>query len=154
MGNIGEIDFDSVEESSFDAIPAGDYTVIITNSEVSDNKKGNGKHAKFTFQVCDGPHKNRLLWHWVNFKHVNPTTQNIGLRELKELGLACGFPTFSDTSQLHNIPIRVKVGLEDDQNGEKRNVIKRVLWKETAGGAKKAAAPVAAEVDDGDSIPF
>jgi hypothetical protein len=153
MAEIGYIDFNSIPDSDdFASIPAGDYTVSIEDSVVSDNKKGNGKYVKFTFQVLDGQYKGYLLWHYVNYKHVNVITQRIGLKELKEIGLACGKTQFTDTSILHGIPFRIRVDIEKDNLGEARNVVTKILWKETSSAPRPpVAAPV---IPEDDNIPF
>jgi len=65
MANLSGFDANNVEPSGdFEPIPAGKYLAIITDSEMKPTKNGNGSYLELTFQVIEGPCKNRLLWAW------------------------------------------------------------------------------------------
>jgi hypothetical protein len=153
MGNIGYFDSNTVEPSTgFDALEPGDYTMAILESEVKDNKKGTGKYIAVTWSVLEGKGKGRKVWQYINFLNASAVAQQIGQAELSAICRAVGKPGIKDTAELHNIPMRVRLGSEDDDRGGKRNVIKQVLWKETAKAAPVAAVALA-EIDD-DAVPF
>lgn len=153
---MGNLDFDAngVPPSSFEAIPIDDYTVAITESVIKDTKARDGKYIALTFEVLDGEYKGRKVWTNLNIQNPNPKAQQIGLGQLSEICRACGKMNISDTTQLHGIPIRIKVGHEEGRDGELRNTLKRTLWKETTKPSLAAfAAPTNAKIDD-DDVPF
>ncbi|TXH17350.1 MAG: DUF669 domain-containing protein [Hyphomicrobiaceae bacterium] len=154
MGNLGFFDSSAIEPSApLEAMPGGVYVMAVTKSDVKPNKKGTGKFIEFVWSVVeDGPFKGRKVWQRVNFQHSNSTTQAIGQGELSAISRACGVNGLTDTSQLHNIPVKVKVGVEKYE-GKDKNVVEEVLWKETAG---TRSAPVASATStlDTDEIPF
>lgn len=163
MAQLGYFDSNAVEPSSSrDAIPAGKYRMAITGSEVKDTKSGNGgKLIAFEWTVLEGEFKGRKVWQNVNFKNPSAKAQQIGQGELSAICRACAKPGIRDTAELHHIPIWVKVGIEKNQNGEDRNNVKEVLWKEstkpdlsgvTGATAKMVASGEPVVVDD--DIPF
>ena len=154
MANLGTVIDTNVVAPAEErgAFPAGEYLVTATESEVKPNAKGTGLIAKFRFQVVEGPSKGRLVFANMNFQHENPTAQEIGQGELSALSKACGITKLSDTSQTHGKVIKVKVGLEKDQNGADRNVIKSYLWKASQVNGNGAVASVGAISSD--DIPF
>jgi hypothetical protein len=140
MGSIGFFNANEVEPSSGnEPFPAGDYTMAVVASEVKDTKAGTGKFIKFEWQVVDGEHKGRKVFQNVNFQNPSPKAQQIGLGELSAICRACGKVQIRDTSELHNIPVRVRIDTETREytkdDGSKQvytsNVVKAVLWKET-----------------------
>ena len=63
MADLRGFDANSVEPTSdFEPIPAGKYPAVIAESEMKPNKAGTGHFLQLTFQVIDGPYKNRFLW--------------------------------------------------------------------------------------------
>lgn len=147
MGNLGYFDSDTVPANTGnDPIPEGKYTVVITKSEVKTTKNGDGKYLDLTMQVVDGEYKGRALWPKLNIQNKSEKAQQIGLGQLSAICKAVGKAKIQDSSQLHNIPFRISVGVEEGQNGSKQNRLKSVLFKETM-------IEQAVSVDDGD-IPF
>jgi hypothetical protein len=169
-GNLG-MEFnagDVAPSSGSGAIPKGDYTVVVEQSEVKENSKGTGYYLALTYQVVDGEHKGWKLWQYINHINASEKAQQIGRAELSALCRACGVMNLQDSSQLHDIPIRVRVGHEKGQDDEPRAVVKAILWKETTkpdvgkfsgGGGEGGGSPapaslaVAGSFDD-DEIPF
>jgi hypothetical protein len=154
MGNLGYFNSDEVQPNSGnDPIPDGRYVVVITKSEVKPTKAGDGKYLDLTMQVVDGPFKGRQFWPKLNIQNKSEKAQQIGLGQLSAICKAVGRSQIQDSSQLHNIPFKVSIGVEDGLNGEKQNRLKAVLWKETAAVAGRIDAPAAAQLDD-DAVPF
>lgn len=111
--------------------PKGDYIVAIVESEMKDTKAGTGKYIAFTMQLLEGSYKGRKLWINCNVKNPNPKAEQIGQGELSAICRACGRLNLTNLSQLHNIPFKVRVGTEVGFDGNERNVVKTILWKET-----------------------
>jgi len=126
---------------AFEAIPAGKYLAVITESEMKPTKSGVGQYLQFTFQVIEGEYKSRLVWSRLNLDNPNATTVKIARAELSAICRAVGVPAPKDSVELHNIPLVITVGLKKrDDNGEMGNVIKGYAKKDAA----LARAPVAA----------
>jgi hypothetical protein len=150
MGNIGYFDSAAVEPGgSYEALPPGEYIASIVESMVKDNKKGTGKFLQVTWEILSAQGKGRRVWQYINFLNASAKAQQIGQAELSAICRAAGKPNISDSSQLHNIPMTVKLGV-DEYNGEKKNVIKSVQWKKSA----VAAGPQEPAADDDDQPPF
>lgn len=132
-GNLG-MEFNAGEvtpSSGSGAIPKGDYTVVVEASEVKETSKGTGFYLALTYQVIDGEHKGRKVWQNINHINASAKAQQIGRAELSALCRACRVMNLRDSSQLHDIPLRIRVGHEKGQDDEPRAVVKAVLWKET-----------------------
>ena len=113
-------------DTGFDPIPAGDYTVIINDSDMKQTKSGNGYYLQCTLQVIDGPFANRLLWHRMNIQNPNQTAQDIGQRQLSALCRAVGKMQVADSAELHGIPFIARVTVRQDDNYGNSNEVKSV----------------------------
>ncbi len=143
MADLRGFDANAVEPSSdFEPIPAGKYPALITESEMKANKAGTGNYLQFTFQVLDGPHKNRLLWARLNLDNPNAITVQIAKAELSAICRAVGVLAPNDSTDLHNLPmvIHVKCKKRTD-TGEITNEIKGFSKKEAPAAAQAANAP-------------
>jgi hypothetical protein len=95
--------------SDFSALPAGEYAVIITSTEMATTKRGDGQMLKLTLEVIEGQHKGRLLWARLNLNNPNPKVVDIAQRELSAICHAVGKTYIKDSDELCNLPLRVKV---------------------------------------------
>jgi len=112
---------DEHETTSYDVLPAGDYSVICTAMEEKATKAGTGSYIAATFQVIDGAHQGRMVWANFNVNNANPKAEEIGRRELADLCRAVGVtPRSSD--ELLNIPLTIKIAIDKDD--PERNRIK------------------------------
>jgi len=93
----------------FSALPSGDYAVIISNSELKTTKDGNGQMLVLTLQVLEGEHKDRYLWARLNLQNANEKAVEIGQRQLSAICHAVGVMRLSDSAELHDKPMTVKV---------------------------------------------
>jgi Protein of unknown function (DUF669) len=142
MADLRGFDANQVEPSSdFEPIPAGKYLALITESEMKANKAGTGNYLQFTFQILDGPHKNRLLWARLNLDNPNAITVQIAKAELSAICRAIGVLAPNDSTDLHNLPmvIHVKCKKRTD-TGEITNEIKGFSKKESPTTAQAATA--------------
>ena len=130
-GNLSALDFDASDietSSSFDPMPAGNYNVIITESEVKDTKNGTGQYISLKMCVFDGDFENRIIFSNINFKNASETAQKIGKQQLASLCKAVGVLTPKDSSDLHDLPLVVKVSIRQAQNGyDAQNEVKAFL---------------------------
>jgi len=143
MANLGNFNANNVEPTTdFEPIPAGKYLAVITDSEMKPTKSGNGQYLEITFQILDGPHKNRVLWSRLNLD--NPSTQavEIALGELSAICRAVGVMQPRDSVELHNLPLIVTVKCKTrEDTGEVANEIRGYARKDAGnGGATRQEA--------------
>ena len=143
MANLGNFNANNVEPTTdFEPIPPGKYLAVITDSEMKPTKSGNGQYLELTFQIIDGPCKNRLLWSRLNLD--NPSTQavEIALGELSAICRAVGVMQPRDSVELHNLPLIVTVKCKTrEDTGEVANEVRGYSKKDTAnGGATRQEA--------------
>ena len=135
--NANEVD----PNFAFEAIPAGKYLAVITESEMKPTKSGVGQYLQITFQVIDGEYKGRLVWSRLNLDNPNATTVKIARAELSAVCRAVGVLAPKDSLELHNIPLVITVGHKKrDVNGELTNVIKGYAKKDAASARAPATA--------------
>lgn len=128
-------------QKPLDPVPAGEYRVVIVESEEKENSKSTGTYHQFTMEIVDGEHKGRKLWERLNLNNPNDQAVSIARSTLSAICRAVGVMKPRDSTDLHNLPMSIKVGLERRKDtGELSNVIKGYLPK---GDAPPPAAPPA-----------
>ncbi len=129
--NANEVD----PSTDFEAIPAGKYLAVITESEVRPNKSGTGSYLQFTFQIIEGEYKGRLLWARLNLDNPNSTAVKIARAELSAICRAVGVMAPSDSVELHDLPLVISVKCKKRTDTEEiANEIKGYAKKEAAAG--------------------
>ena len=143
-----ELNFDSTviePTGKFTPIPVNDYLAVITDSEMKDTKKGDGKYLLLTYEVVDGEFKGRKIFETLNLINSNQTAVEIAQRALSAVCRATGVLHPKDSSELHGKPLVISVGIRAGSNGfEDKNVIRgysRVDGKELK-DVTDASAPV------------
>ncbi|PWI52213.1 DUF669 domain-containing protein, partial [Sulfoacidibacillus thermotolerans] len=88
MLNIDEKIYQQVSGNlqEFDPLPDGNYVVVVEESEVRENKSGNGYHLALKLRVQGGPYRNRII-----FLNQGLTNNPISLRHLKNVLDACDY---------------------------------------------------------------
>jgi len=147
MANLNGFNANDVEPATeFEPIPAGRYLAVVVDSEMKPNKAGTGHFLQLTFQIMDGPFKNRLLWARLNLDNPNATAVQIARAELSAICRAVGVLAPNDSVELHNLPLLVHVRCRKrEDTGEIGNEIK--------GYAKKEAPPVTPAQPPANSAP-
>ncbi|MBI2930976.1 MAG: DUF669 domain-containing protein [Planctomycetes bacterium] len=137
MANMNGFNANNVDPATdFEPIPAGKYLAVITDSEMKPTKSGNGHYLELTFQIIDGPHKNRLLWSRLNLDNPSEQAVQIAQGELSAICRAVGVMQPKDSLELHNLPLMVTVKCKKrEDTGDVVNEIKGYAKKEAAGGA-------------------
>jgi len=131
-------------QDSFAPIPAGNYVAQIINSEIKENRNG-GRRLSVTFEIVDGDYSGRLIFENLNLWHDNQDTVRIAKQQLARICNAIGLTHVGDSSELHNRPMAIRVGIREDKTGQydPQNNIK--AYSAIAGGtAPQRAAPAAA----------
>lgn len=130
-------------EAQYSLLPAGWYVAQVTESDIVALKSGNGQAIKLTFEVLSEGYRGRKVWSQLNIRHTNPTAETIAQQQLRELCDSIGIVRMSDTVELHNKPvqIRVKIRKSDNPAYEDQN---EVAGFKAAGGAVAPAMPTPA----------
>lgn len=144
MANLGNtFDANQIpedERGDFDPLPAGEYLMQISDSELREKDNGD-TGLNLTLEVVDGPLANRKVWDYLNIVHSNATAQSIAQRRLADYCLACGVPVIQDSEELHFTPFIAKVAQEKRKDtGEMSNRIKAVRAAGSAPPENKPAA--------------
>lgn len=110
-------------DTPYEVLPAGDYNVIITESEMVDTRTG-GQMLKLTLQVIDGQHQGRILFDRLNLVNANPKAVEIAQRTLSAICRAVGKLQVNDSAELHNLPLiaSVKIRPPEGQYGAQNDV--------------------------------
>lgn len=111
---MATLDFDATKvepQTDFAPLPTGNYTVIITESDMKPTKTGAGQYLQLTYQVVDGDYKNRLLFDRLNLINNNETAVQIAQKALSAICRAVNVMHPKDSAELHNKPFQVKVGI-------------------------------------------
>jgi len=146
MANLNGFNANNVDPMvEFEAIPAGKYIAIISNSEVKPTKAGNGSYLEIQFEIIDGEYKGRKIWSRLNLDHPKELTVKIAKAELSAICRAVGVMAPKDSYELHNVPLQITVKCRKrDDTGELTNDIKGYAKKEAATGQPQQAASGAA----------
>ena len=125
-GNLSGFNAAEVEpQGSFEPIPAGWYTAMITDSEFKPTKNGNGEYLQLRLDVIEGEHEGRVLFDRLNLNNPNQTAVEIAQRQLSAICRAVGVMTPQDSNDLHDRPLKVKVSIRPAGNGyEASNEVK------------------------------
>lgn len=86
-------------------LPAGDYPVIITESEVKPTKDGQGQYLQLKLQIQGGEFSGRTLFDRLNLWNNNQQAQEIAQRALSAICHAVGILQVGDSQELHNRPL-------------------------------------------------
>lgn len=116
---MAELNFDSSiidPVGSFDPLPLGKYTVVITASE---NKKANkppvngiqGEYLQLTYEVIEGEYKDRKVFERLNLVNGNAQAQEIAQQNLSAICRCVGVIHPNVSEELHDIPMIIKVGI-------------------------------------------
>ena len=141
MADLNGFNANEVEPSaSFEAIPAGKYLAVITESEMKPTKNGSGSYLQLTLTILEGEYKGRVVWARLNLVNPNQTAVKIAQSELSAVCRAVGVMTPKDSCELHNIPLLVTVKVKKrDDNGELTNEVKGYEPKTAAVGKPQQA---------------
>ncbi len=136
MANLHGFNATNVDPAvDFEPIPAGKYLAIITDSGMKPTKNGSGSFLELTFQVIEGPYKNRLLWARLNLDNPNKQAVEIARAQLSAVCRAVGVMQPKDSLELHNLPLQVTVKCKRrEDTDEMVNEIRAYAKKEAATG--------------------
>ena len=117
--------------SHFDALPAGDYEAMVTSSEMKTTKDGTGQYLELRLEIQSGHAQGRSLFDRLNLQNRNPKAVEIAQKQLAQLCHATGVLQVTDSQQLHNRPVVMKVAVKNDPERGPSNEIKGYKAKGT-----------------------
>lgn len=131
----------------YEALPAGDYLVMITDSQERTTKAGTGKFLELTLEVQSGQMQGRKIWDRLNLKNPNSKAVEIAQRQLAQICHAVGNMAPKQSAELHYKPMvaTVKVS-KDESTGNLSNEVKGYKPAGGASGSMGHAAPMPAPV--------
>jgi hypothetical protein len=113
-----------VPSARFGPIPAGTYPGVVIESGMRPTKRGNGRYLEVTIEVIEGAYKGRRVWDRMTIEHPNRAAVQFAMGKLNALCRAVGVVRPGDSSEVHNIPLDVRIGLEKrSDTGEMANVV-------------------------------
>lgn len=101
------------EDATFAPLPANWYKAKIVKSELKETKAKTGKYISLTFKVMQGKFKNRLVFTNLNIINPNDTAVRIAYSDLKKITEACAIEELGDTTELHGIPLGIKLSVKE-----------------------------------------
>jgi len=137
------------ERPDFSLFPVGEYIAEVTASDYKPTKSGNGKYIELEFIILDGEYAGRKYWDRLNVQHENKTAMDIANSSLRDLLEATGLSSqpFSKTITLHNIPVKLKIGISKRKdNGEEQNTVR---YKSVDSTSPKISLKVVGNTSDG-----
>lgn len=143
---MAKLQFDAsgvdMTKDAFAPLPAGDYEVAATATDIRATKAGNGSYLWIEFTVTKGKFTGRKLFEQINLQNPNTTAVEIAQRTLAGLLAAMGKTKMDDTDELLHRPVIAVVAL--DKKDATRNRVNRYKAVPTyAPAAPTAAAPAA-----------
>jgi hypothetical protein len=132
-----------------DPVPGAWYSCAITESGIKPTKDGVGLRLELVFTIIDGEFKGRKIFEGLNIKNASAQAQEIAHKQLSAIAHSVGVLMVEDSSQLHNIPLKVKVkvkaaeGSYDARNEVTayKNINEMTAGVGAVGGAPAPAAP-------------
>jgi hypothetical protein len=123
MADLGGYDASQVKDSEFEALPAGEYRAVMTESERKKTKDGASELLQVKLQIVDGPFKNRTVIDRFNLWNKNPEATTIAQQQFKKVCEALNIPKPPDSSALHMKPLMIKLAVKE-YNGSNQNEVK------------------------------
>ena len=141
----GTYDPNAEASQDFGAIPSGEYTAIIVDSDMKPTKQNDGHYLELAYQVSEGEFKGRKVWTRLNLDSPNATAVEIANREFASIREATGVKNPTDSTQLHNRPHIIRVefipaGTVQRNYTTKKDGNEIKAWKKIEGAAPAPAA--------------
>jgi hypothetical protein len=120
------IDFNAEEElqklpedqrGEFPPLPDAWYTAQIIESEQKATKAGTGHYLQLTFEILDDNYAGRRAWARLNIDNPSAEAVRIAKSDLARICQALKINALSDTQQLHNSPLQIRVIYKEGDDG-------------------------------------
>ncbi|MFM8883105.1 MAG: DUF669 domain-containing protein, partial [Betaproteobacteria bacterium] len=110
--------------ASTSLVPAGRYNVQIVSSDLLPTKEGSGQYILFEMLVLDGPQQGRKVFDRLNIVNRSPQAVEMANRTLASICRATGRAGVGETSELHNIPFILDVGIKSQGGFGETNTLR------------------------------
>ena len=112
----GEFDSSTIVNTKFEILPAGEYEMMVMESEMKDTKAGDGRFLSCKCAVVSGPLSGKTAF--ANFTWANKSEKavQIGKGQFSDLCKAVNVLKPRDSQQIHGIPFVAKVDVDGDYN--------------------------------------
>ena len=139
--------------SSFDPIPAGEYTLVVTRAKKETDNNDND-FLNMEYSVTSGKYKGRKIWERLYLEHPNEKAAEIAEQKLQQLMFATQvteLPSKWKAAKLIGKPFLGRVSIEVDKTGKygDKNRLNRPAVLE---GKKKSKKKKGKKYDD--DVPF
>jgi len=133
MASFGDNGFDSTakeNQKENNALPAGDYPAVLVASEKKQTKDDSGSYLKMDFQIIRGEFQNKHIFTNLNLwlaqtDEKKKMAVKIAKGQLSELCRAVGVGTPKDSTELHGVPIMIRLNAkENGEYGMQNNITK------------------------------
>lgn len=154
---MAKLDFNSEQHEpvSFELVPPGEYVAEVSDSEIVPTRDETGKRLKLEFTILEGKLKNRKIFEALNIKNKSQEAEQIALGQLSALCLAVGKNQIKDSSDLHNIPLKIVVAIRPAKDGfDAQNKIKSYKKLTPNTSTVSVDREVGSPFDDDDDINF
>ena len=102
----------------FDPIPAGWYNARIVEAEIKNTSAGTGTYIKVRYDILGPGYQGRVIYGNLNLTNPNQQAEQIGIQQLGSLARAIGLDVVSDSDQLINKDVQIKLSIKKDTTGQ------------------------------------
>jgi hypothetical protein len=116
---MANISFDSTKvahDVGYTPLPADTYTVVIVRTEIKPTRAGDGELLSVMNEVIEGKFSGRKIFDNLNLVNKSSQAVEIAQKKLSAICHAVGVLQVVETSQLHDIPLRVTVRIKEGRN--------------------------------------
>lgn len=92
-------------------VPEGYYSAMIVDSSRRLTRRGSGVYVLFKFQILEGFHKGKHVYANPLISGKDEVAKKKGLMIIDDISRACGLLAINELSDLHHIPLSIKVKL-------------------------------------------
>lgn len=103
-------------EQGSGSFPVGRHPVVAVASEIKPTSNNDGGYLQYDLQIIDGPNKGVIGPYRLNLYNQSQKAVEIAHRQMSALCHVTGVFNVQDSSQLHNIPFMIEVGLQKGED--------------------------------------
>lgn len=130
----------------YEVLPAGDYEVMIVESEQKPTKLGDGSYLQLTLEVQSGPFQGRKIFDRLNLDNANRTAVEIAQRSLSQICHAINVLQVTNSEELHYKPMIAKVKVRPPRGEyDASNEVGGYKMAGSPAPAQRQAAPATAQ---------
>lgn len=143
MANLNGFDANQVEpHAALEPLPAGVYVACVSASEMRPTAQGDGSYLNLELTIVEGQYKGRKVWDRLCLNHPKPEAVRFARARLSSLCRAVQVLQPRDSTQLHNLPLTLKLGLKKrNDTHEMANEVRGYESKSTAHGVPQQVVP-------------